>query len=97
MKMACENATTLVGACSETGTEADIGDIKTELQDAKPKVTLNEPFAGNLSKYIPLPPGHIGPPSRGYLQFDACFEGGNIDVYRYLYYSIELRMFQCTL
>lgn len=56
--------------CSEDKTAT--GDA--ELQDAKSKVT---PFIGNLSKYIPLPSGHAGPPSRGYLQFDACFEGGD--------------------
>ena len=35
-----------------------------------------EPFVGNLSKCIPLPPDRLGDVRRGDLQFDSCFEGG---------------------
>lgn len=35
-----------------------------------------EPFVGNVSKCCPLPPEHTGPPKKGMLEFDACFEGG---------------------
>lgn len=70
--MACGNASTLPDEPRQATTVID----STELQDARSKLALNEPFAGNLSKYIPLPLGHTGPPGRGYLQFDACFEGG---------------------
>ena len=40
------------------------------------KVILKEPFVGNVSKLVPLPVDHKGPPMRGHLLFDACFEGG---------------------
>ena len=37
-----------------------------------------DPFVGNVSRCIPLPPDHPtdGGIRRGNLQFDACFEGG---------------------
>ena len=40
-----------------------------------------DPFVGNVSKCIPLPPDHPtdGGVKRGELQFDACFEGGEGD------------------
>ena len=37
---------------------------------------LKDPFVGNVSKLVPLPVDHKGPPMRGHLLFDACFEGG---------------------
>ena len=40
------------------------------------KVVLKDPFVGNVSKLVPLPVDHKGPPMRGHLLFDACFEGG---------------------
>ena len=40
------------------------------------KVILKDPFVGNVSKLIPLPVDHKGPPMRGHLLFNACFEGG---------------------
>jgi hypothetical protein len=40
------------------------------------KVILKDPFVGNVSKLVPLPVDHKGPPMRGHLIFDACFEGG---------------------
>ena len=40
------------------------------------KVILKDPFVGNVSKLVPLPVDHKGPPMRGHLLFDACFEGG---------------------
>jgi hypothetical protein len=40
------------------------------------KVILKDPFIGNVSKLVPLPVDHKGPPMRGHLIFDACFEGG---------------------
>ena len=41
-----------------------------------------DPFVGNVSKCIPLPPDHPtdGGVRRGKLQFDACFEGGEGDM-----------------
>ena len=39
--------------------------------------TLNEPFVGNITKCIPLPPDYTGPPKAGHLEFEACFEGGD--------------------
>ena len=36
-----------------------------------------EPFAGNISNYTPLPPNCEEREKRGLLQFDACFEGGD--------------------
>lgn len=41
-----------------------------------------DPFVGNVSKCIPLPPDHPtdGGVKRGELQFDACFEGGEGDI-----------------
>ena len=42
------------------------------------KVLLKEPFVGNVSKLVPLPVDHKGPPMRGHLLFDACFEGGEV-------------------
>lgn len=41
-----------------------------------PSSPLKDPFVGNLSKCIPLPPNHLGDVRRGNLQFDSCFEGG---------------------
>ena len=40
------------------------------------KVILKDPFVGNVSKLVPLLVDHKGPPMRGHLLFDACFEGG---------------------
>ena len=41
-----------------------------------------DPFVGNVSRCIPLPPDHPtdGGVKRGKLQFDACFEGGEGDI-----------------
>lgn len=35
-----------------------------------------EQFLGNISSYMPVPDGYSGPPVRGLLVFDACFESG---------------------
>lgn len=35
-----------------------------------------EEFLGNVSSYMPIPEGYKGPPVRGLLVFDACFESG---------------------
>ena len=35
-----------------------------------------EPFAGNVSQFTPLPPAGGEPGKKGMLKFDACFEGG---------------------
>ena len=35
-----------------------------------------EPFLGNITNTTPLPADYEGPPKRGHLQFEACFEGG---------------------
>lgn len=43
------------------------------------KVVLEDPFVGNVSKLVPLPVDHKGPPKKGYLIFDACFEGGGVN------------------
>ena len=37
---------------------------------------LKNPFVGNVSQFVPLPPEHSGPLKKGDLRFDACFEGG---------------------
>lgn len=39
---------------------------------------LKDPFVGNVSKRIPLPPDCSGGVTKGHLQFDACFEGGEL-------------------
>ena len=45
--------------------------------DGEPeRASLKNPFVGNVSKLIPLPPEHRGGVRKGRLQFDACFEGG---------------------
>lgn len=41
-----------------------------------PGSSPKEPFVGNVSKCIPLPPDCEDPKRKGLLQFDACFEGG---------------------
>lgn len=53
---------------------------------------LQEPFAGNVSKRTPLPPdGEAG--KRGLLQFDACFEGGDVaNSNQYFFSLIPLSM-----
>ena len=53
-------------------------DLESEAADAESqaKVLAKDPFVGNVSKLIPLPVDHKGPPMRGHLLFDACFEGG---------------------
>ena len=43
------------------------------------KVILKDPFVGNVSKLAPLPVDHKGPPMRGHLIFDSCFEGGGVN------------------
>ncbi|CAI8010138.1 Cytosolic carboxypeptidase 6, partial [Geodia barretti] len=40
---------------------------------------LKNPFVGNVSKYVPLPPSEQrAGVKKGRLQFDACFESGNL-------------------
>ena len=53
--------------------EQEEGSLDTSSQA---KVILKDPFVGNVSKLAPLPVDHKGPPMRGHLIFDACFEGG---------------------
>lgn len=36
----------------------------------------DEPVVGNVNKFAVVPPGYQGPPKRGHVVFDACFEGG---------------------
>lgn len=38
--------------------------------------SLEQPFAGNVSQYTPMPPDGETVGKKGLLQFDACFEGG---------------------
>ena len=47
--------------------------------NSQAKVILKDPFVGNVSKLVPLPVDHKGPPMRGHLLFDACFEGGELE------------------
>ncbi len=49
-----------------------------EASPAQTASPLKEPFVGNVSKCVPLPPEHSGAVQRGQLQFDACFETGNV-------------------
>ncbi|KAK2907849.1 cytosolic carboxypeptidase 6 [Channa argus] len=35
-------------------------------------------LVGNVNKLTVSPPGHSGPPRKGHLVFDACFESGNL-------------------
>lgn len=47
--------------------------------------SLEEPFAGNVSQRIPMPPDGE-PGKKGLLQFDACFEGGEVVNSNHYYY-----------
>ncbi|XP_036613812.1 cytosolic carboxypeptidase 6 isoform X1 [Trichosurus vulpecula] len=38
----------------------------------------DEIIAGNVSKFAAVPGGYYGPPKKGHLIFDACFESGNL-------------------
>uniref|UniRef100_A0A3B5BFJ7 Cytosolic carboxypeptidase 6-like n=2 Tax=Stegastes partitus TaxID=144197 RepID=A0A3B5BFJ7_9TELE len=35
-------------------------------------------LVGNVNKLVVSPPGYSGPPRKGHLVFDACFESGNL-------------------
>lgn len=35
-----------------------------------------DPFVGNVKHYVVSPIDYEGPPARGHLVFNACFEGG---------------------
>jgi hypothetical protein len=41
------------------------------------RASPEEPFAGNVSQYTPVPPGGESR-KKGLLRFDACFEGGAV-------------------
>ena len=62
----------------ESASMADKPEQERESLDtsSQAKVILKDPFVGNVSKLVPLPVDHKGPPMRGHLLFDACFEGG---------------------
>ena len=38
--------------------------------------SIEEPFVGNVTECIPLPPDYKGRPKKGCLRFEARFEGG---------------------
>ena len=38
--------------------------------------SYKDPFAGNVSKFTPLPPDCNDSKKKGLIEFDACFEGG---------------------
>uniref|UniRef100_A0A8C2GFL8 ATP/GTP binding protein-like 4 n=1 Tax=Cyprinus carpio TaxID=7962 RepID=A0A8C2GFL8_CYPCA len=35
-------------------------------------------LVGNVNKLMVTPPGYTGPPKKGHIIFDACFESGNL-------------------
>ncbi|XP_016412826.1 cytosolic carboxypeptidase 6-like [Sinocyclocheilus rhinocerous] len=35
-------------------------------------------LVGNVNKLMVTPPGYTGPPKKGHIVFDACFESGNL-------------------
>nr|XP_020843370.1 cytosolic carboxypeptidase 6 isoform X2 [Phascolarctos cinereus] len=41
-------------------------------------IGADEIIAGNVSKFAAVPGGYYGPPKKGHLIFDACFESGNL-------------------
>ena len=48
-------------------------------REEAPGSPVKEPFVGNVSRFTPLPADTDaeGPAKKGFLQFDACFEGGD--------------------
>ncbi len=57
--------------------ELSVGSAEAEkpVQEAT-STPLEEPFAGNVSQCTPLP-AEVRTGRKGFLQFDACFEGGD--------------------
>jgi len=53
-----------------TGATADT------VRRSEPGGSAKESFVGNVSKYTPAPTGCEDPTGKGFLQFDACYEGG---------------------
>ena len=61
-----------------SGEELESPDQASQEEKSRPPSALNEPFVGNVSKYTPLPPDYIGREKKGHLQYDACFECGEL-------------------
>ncbi|XP_069089467.1 cytosolic carboxypeptidase 6 [Pleurodeles waltl] len=46
--------------------------------EAGSEMAAEDIIAGNVNKHAVFPPGYCGPPRKGHLVLDACFESGNL-------------------